>query len=110
MLTLAELLRVENPHVDELKQVHRRLIGHVQASRTTSADHGEMTNEILELLVDISTRQIGVVHAEARSQMLDASSSWRKANDVRQVAEQALESSRRMSWSSVATADKVRAM
>ncbi len=99
MLTLAELLRFEHPDADEPKQVHRRLVRHIQSSRTATSDHAEVTIDMLEMLCDISSHQLRQDHADARGRMLDAASEWRETLNARRTAEQALRSSRKLSSS-----------
>ncbi len=94
MLTFAELLRFEHPDADEPKHVHRKLVRHVQSSRTASAAQAEVTIDLLAVLCDISSHQLRQDHADARLRMLDAANAWRETLTAREAAEQALNPSR----------------
>ena len=99
MLTLAELLRFEHPDADETKQVHRRLVRHVQSGRTASAANAEATIDMLTVLCDISAHRLRQDHTDARVRMLDAASAWRETLIEREAAEQALRPTNKMSSS-----------
>ncbi len=101
MLIVAELLRFENPDADEPKQIHRRLVRHVQCSRSMSSDDGAMTIEMLDSLLDISSHTRLRDYTEARARMFDAACAWRTARTERTAAEKALTASRRRVWSDV---------
>ncbi len=97
MLTLAELLRFDHPDVEVPRQLHRRLVRHVQSSRTATADHAEATIDMLAVLCEISSHDLRQDHDEARVRMLDAAGAWRETLKAREAAEQALKSSRQTS-------------